>query len=157
LIWPFTLVRCILLYTTVEIALQWRSLSILTVLKLSSFHNACISKNCCRNESHMLSRYLDLLKNQFSRCSIVTNNTMSRYWIRTSDLLPTYPINRKCHIWKCYYSFFYSEETRPFNVIADDRNGVTCLVIDRQSYHEMIANELSRLKREESFKYPRKK
>ncbi|CAF0957572.1 unnamed protein product [Adineta ricciae] len=49
-----------------------------------------------------------------------------------------------------------SEETRPFNVIADDSNGVTCLVLDRQSYREMIANELSRLKREESFKYPRR-
>ncbi|CAF1086523.1 unnamed protein product [Rotaria sp. Silwood1] len=49
-----------------------------------------------------------------------------------------------------------SEETRPFNVIADDPNGVTCLVLDRQSYREMIADELSRLKREESCKYARK-
>jgi hypothetical protein len=49
------------------------------------------------------------------------------------------------------------EETRPFNVIADDSNGVTCLVLDRQSYREMIADELTRLKREESFKYARKK
>jgi hypothetical protein len=52
---------------------------------------------------------------------------------------------------------FFSEETRPFNVIADDPNGVTCLVLDRQSYREMMADELSRLKREESFKYARKK
>ncbi|CAF1362888.1 unnamed protein product [Adineta steineri] len=49
-----------------------------------------------------------------------------------------------------------SEETRPFNVIADDPNGVTCLVLDRQNYREMIANELSRLKREESFKCARR-
>ncbi len=48
------------------------------------------------------------------------------------------------------------EETRPFNVIADDPNGVTCLVLDRQSYHEMIADELSRLKRDESVRYARK-
>jgi hypothetical protein len=53
--------------------------------------------------------------------------------------------------------FSFREETRPFNVVADDPNGVTCLVLDRQSYHEMIADELSRLKREESFKYARKK
>ncbi|CAF3062860.1 unnamed protein product [Rotaria socialis] len=49
-----------------------------------------------------------------------------------------------------------AEETRPFNVIADDPNGVTCLVLDRQSYREMIADELFRLKREESFKITRK-
>ncbi|CAF0735498.1 unnamed protein product [Adineta steineri] len=49
-----------------------------------------------------------------------------------------------------------SEETRPFNVIADDPNGVTCLVLDRQSYREMIADELSRLKRVESVRYARK-
>ncbi|CAF1524292.1 unnamed protein product [Adineta ricciae] len=49
-----------------------------------------------------------------------------------------------------------SEETRPFNVIADDPNGVTCLVLDRQSYREMIADELSRFKREESVRYARK-
>ena len=55
------------------------------------------------------------------------------------------------------FAIFFREETRPFNVIADDPNGVTCLVLDRQSYREMIANELSRLKREESFKYPRRK
>lgn len=48
------------------------------------------------------------------------------------------------------------EETRPFNVIADDPNGVTCLVLDRQSYREMIADELSRLKRQESIRVPMK-
>lgn len=65
-----------------------------------------------------------------------------------------------CHEGFCLYNkikYSFREETRPFNVIADDPNGVTCLVLDRQSYREMIANELSRLKREESFKYPRKK
>jgi hypothetical protein len=50
-----------------------------------------------------------------------------------------------------------SEETRPFNVIVDDSNGVTCLVLDRHSYREMIADELSRLKRQESFRSARKK
>jgi hypothetical protein len=55
------------------------------------------------------------------------------------------------------YLSFFSEETRPFNVIADDPNGVTCLVLDRQSYREMIADELSRLKRDESVRYARKK
>lgn len=49
------------------------------------------------------------------------------------------------------------EETRPFNVVADDPNGVTCLVLDRQSYREMIADELTRLKRQESFRAPAKK
>ena len=49
------------------------------------------------------------------------------------------------------------EETRPFNVVADDPNGVTCLVLDRQSYREMIADELSRLKRDETVRYARKK
>ena len=49
------------------------------------------------------------------------------------------------------------EDTRSFNVIADDPNGVTCLVLDRQSYREMIADELSRLNRDESCKYARKK
>jgi hypothetical protein len=52
--------------------------------------------------------------------------------------------------------FSFREETRPFNVIADDPNGVTCLVLDRQSYREMIADELSRLQRVESFKYAHK-
>ena len=52
---------------------------------------------------------------------------------------------------------FFSEETRPFNVIADDPNGVTCLVLDRQSYREMIADELSRIKRNETVRYARKK
>jgi hypothetical protein len=42
-------------------------------------------------------------------------------------------------------------------VIADDPNGVTCLVLDRQSYREMIADELSRIKRNESVRYARKK
>ena len=51
----------------------------------------------------------------------------------------------------------FSEETRPFNVVADDPNGVTCLVLDRQSYREMIADELSRLKRDETIRYARKK
>lgn len=51
----------------------------------------------------------------------------------------------------------FREETRPFNVIADDPNGVTCLVLDRQSYREMIADELSRLKRNETIRYARKK
>lgn len=54
-------------------------------------------------------------------------------------------------------SFLFREETRPFNVIADDPNGVTCLVLDRQSYREMIADELSRIKRTESVRYARKK
>lgn len=49
-----------------------------------------------------------------------------------------------------------AEETRSFNVIADDANGVTCLVLDRQSYREMIADELSRIKRNESVRYTRK-
>jgi hypothetical protein len=53
--------------------------------------------------------------------------------------------------------FNFREETRPFNVIADDPNGVTCLVLDRQSYREMIADELSRIKRNESVRYARKK
>lgn len=51
----------------------------------------------------------------------------------------------------------FREETRPFNVIADDPNGVTCLVLDRQNYREMIADELSRLKRDETIRYARKK
>jgi cGMP-dependent protein kinase len=55
------------------------------------------------------------------------------------------------------FVFPFREETRPFNVIADDTNGVTCLVLDRQSYREMIADELSRLKRDESVRYARKK
>ena len=55
------------------------------------------------------------------------------------------------------FFLFYREETRPFNVIADDPNGVTCLVLDRQSYREMIADELSRIKRQESFRLSRKK
>ncbi len=42
-------------------------------------------------------------------------------------------------------------------MIADDPNGVTCLVLDRQSYREMIADELSRIKRNESMRYARKK
>ena len=53
--------------------------------------------------------------------------------------------------------YYFREETRPFNVIADDSNGVTCLVLDRHSYREMIADELSRFKREESVRYARKK
>ena len=52
---------------------------------------------------------------------------------------------------------YWSEETRRFNVIVDDPAGVTCLVLDRQSYREMIADELSKLKREESFRYMRTK
>ncbi|RNA16086.1 cGMP-dependent kinase 1-like [Brachionus plicatilis] len=45
------------------------------------------------------------------------------------------------------------EETRPFNVIADDPNGVTCLVLDRQYYKQFVNdNEFSNLKRVESIK-----
>jgi hypothetical protein len=54
------------------------------------------------------------------------------------------------------FFFLCREETRPFNVIVDDPNGVTCLVLDRQSYREMIADELSRIKRDESVRYARK-
>ena len=52
---------------------------------------------------------------------------------------------------------FSREETRPFNVVADDPNGVTCVVLDRQSYRELIADELTRLKRQESFRAAPKK
>ncbi|CAF1025239.1 unnamed protein product [Didymodactylos carnosus] len=48
------------------------------------------------------------------------------------------------------------EETRAFNVTADDVNGVACLVLDRQSYKELMADEISKLKRGESVKYARK-
>ena len=45
------------------------------------------------------------------------------------------------------------EETRAFNVIADDSNGVTCLSLDRQYYHQLIKDpQLSSLKRQESIK-----
>lgn len=48
------------------------------------------------------------------------------------------------------FAVCFSEETRPFSVIADDQNGVTCLVLDRQRYRELIADELSRIRRQES-------
>ena len=45
------------------------------------------------------------------------------------------------------------EETRPFNVVADDPNGVSCLVLDRQSYNQLLNDaELTGLKRQESMK-----
>ena len=36
--------------------------------------------------------------------------------------------------------FFYREEKRTANIIADDENGVACLVIDRESFLHLIAN-----------------
>ena len=54
----------------------------------------------------------------------------------------------------CLFGAF-SEETREFNVIADDPNGegVSCLALDRQSYSLLLNDpDLSNFKREESFK-----
>ena len=35
---------------------------------------------------------------------------------------------------------FSSEEKRTANIIADDPEGVSCLVIDRESFHQLISN-----------------
>jgi cGMP-dependent protein kinase 1 len=46
------------------------------------------------------------------------------------------------------------EETREFNIIADDPNGVSCLVLDRQSYDQLFQNDpqLNTIKRHNSLK-----
>jgi cGMP-dependent protein kinase len=37
----------------------------------------------------------------------------------------------------CYH---FSEEKRTANIVADDPEGVTCLVIDREAFHHLISN-----------------
>ena len=47
-----------------------------------------------------------------------------------------------CHLYlhtKLWYITF-SEEKRTANIVADDPEGVTCLVIDRESFHHLISN-----------------
>ena len=39
-----------------------------------------------------------------------------------------------------FFHYFSSEEKRTANIIADDDTGVTCLVIDRDSFNHLIAN-----------------
>ena len=34
----------------------------------------------------------------------------------------------------------FREEKRTANIVADDAEGVTCLVIDRESFHHLISN-----------------
>jgi cGMP-dependent protein kinase len=51
-----------------------------------------------------------------------------------------------------YYILKHREETRGFNVVADDPNGVTCLVLDRQTYNQYFNDPQSTLKRHESIK-----
>ena len=36
--------------------------------------------------------------------------------------------------------FVFREEKRTANIIADDENGVACLVIDRESYNHLLSN-----------------
>ena len=38
------------------------------------------------------------------------------------------------------FEFNFREEKRTANIIADDENGVACLVIDRESFNHLIAN-----------------
>ena len=37
-------------------------------------------------------------------------------------------------------NLIFREEKRTANIIADDENGVACLVIDRESFNHLIAN-----------------
>ena len=39
-----------------------------------------------------------------------------------------------------FFIYFFREEKRTANIICDDENGVICLVIDRDSFNQMIAN-----------------
>ena len=45
------------------------------------------------------------------------------------------------HVAPCLIVVFtFSEEKRTANIVADDPEGVTCLVIDRESFHHLISN-----------------
>ena len=39
-----------------------------------------------------------------------------------------------------FWIIIFREEKRTANIIADDENGVACLVIDRESFNHLIAN-----------------
>ena len=43
----------------------------------------------------------------------------------------------------CFYFLKSREETRQFNVEVDDPNGVTCLVLDRQTYNQLLNDTTS--------------
>lgn len=36
--------------------------------------------------------------------------------------------------------FFFRDDLRTANIVADDPEGVTCLVIDRESFNQLISN-----------------
>jgi hypothetical protein len=39
-----------------------------------------------------------------------------------------------------YFLFSYSDDLRTANIIADDESGVSCLVIDRETFNQLISN-----------------
>ena len=45
-----------------------------------------------------------------------------------------------CLVTKLYSFNYFREEKRTANIICDDESGVICLVIDRDSFNQMIAN-----------------
>ena len=49
-------------------------------------------------------------------------------------------ISFSCLFTKPLFVYIFSEEKRTANIIADDETGVTCLVIDRDSFNHLIAN-----------------
>lgn len=36
--------------------------------------------------------------------------------------------------------YIFSDDLRTANIIADDENGVSCLVIDRETFNQLISN-----------------
>jgi len=51
-----------------------------------------------------------------------------------------YIFNQRSGVKDKYNNFIYREDVRTANIIADDTEGVDCLVIDRDSYVQLISN-----------------
>lgn len=65
--------------------------------------------------------------------SLVKRHCKGNYWAGFFILIPT-------DFQKYIQNFPISEEKRTANIVADDLEGVSCLVIDRESFHQLISN-----------------